>query len=66
MVDLWSNQASDISGLLLKTEEFPYSLKFSYAIEINYTDAGHISDDDANDYDYDELIHSKKRNKYLP
>jgi len=56
LVDLWGNPPSDVSGLLLKTDEGPVSTNFSYAIEINYTDAGHISDDDANDYDYDELL----------
>lgn len=56
LVDLWGNPPNDVSGLLLKTDEGPLSMNFSYAIEINYVDAGHISDDDANDYDYDDLL----------
>jgi uncharacterized membrane-anchored protein len=56
LFDLWGNQPCAISGLLLKENEDPLSMDFTYAIEINYSHSGYISDDDAQDIDYDELL----------
>ena len=53
--DLWGNPVDDSTlGMLIKEDESPVST--SYAIEISYSEEGYVSDDDADDIDYDDLL----------
>ncbi len=55
LVDLWNNPKQEGTlGMLLKKEDTPVST--SYAIEISYSEEGYVSDEDAEDIDYDDLL----------
>lgn len=57
LTDIWGNPPSDDTlGLLFKVEGNPVGDDMSYAVEITYSDEGHIEDDDAKDIDYDDLL----------
>ena len=54
--DLWGNPPSECLGLLFPKNMSPLSEDFTYAVEITYSDEGYISDEDAKDLDYDDLL----------
>ena len=55
LVDLWGNPKQEGTlGMLLKKDESPASA--SYAVEISFSEEGYVSDEDAEDIDYDDLL----------
>ena len=58
LVDLWGNPPSTSEGTLgmLFPEDYGPATAEGYGIDIFYTQEGYIEDDDAADYDYDELL----------
>ena len=55
LVDIWGNPKEEGTlGMLLKDDETPVTT--SYAIEISYSEEGYVSDEEANEIDYDELL----------
>lgn len=55
--DLWGNPPTDDTlGMIFPKDAHPAGDSMVYAVEITYSDEGHIKDDDANDIDYDELL----------
>jgi uncharacterized membrane-anchored protein len=61
LTELWGNPPSEGTlGLLFPEDISPLSDNFSYAIEISYSEEGHIDDEDAEDIDYDELLTEMK------
>lgn len=59
LTELWGNPPSPTLGLLFPENTGPYSA--SYAIEISYSEDGHIDDEDAKDIDYDEMLEEMKK-----
>jgi len=61
LTQLWGNpEDSTTLGLLLPDSTSPIADNFSYAIELSYEEDGYISDEDANDIDYDEMLEELK------
>ena len=54
--ELWGNPPQETLGLLFHEDEDPSGINLSYAVEIQYSDEGYISDKDAKKIDYDELL----------
>lgn len=57
---LWGNPHSEIIGLMFPKGITATSSDFTYAVEITYTEDGYVSDEDAEDIDYDELLEQMK------
>ena len=57
---LWGNPHSDIIGLMFPNGVSATSDTFSYAVEITYTEDGFVSDEDAKEIDYDDLLEQMK------
>lgn len=56
LVDMWGNPpGQDVLGMLFPSNFTPLDYE-SWAVTIQYADDGHVSDDDAADIDYDELL----------
>lgn len=56
LVDLWGNPPdSEILGMLFPAESSPLDFD-AWAVTIDYIEDGHVSDSDASDIDYDELL----------
>ena len=64
LVDLWGNPPSSADGTLgmLFPEAYGPAATEGYGIDIFYTEEGYIEDDDAADYDYDELLEEMQEN----
>lgn len=60
LTDLWGNPPSEVLGMLFPKATDPMSENFTYAVEITYSNEGHINDDDAQNLDYDELLQQMK------
>ncbi|CAH1000926.1 hypothetical protein LEM8419_01954 [Neolewinella maritima] len=58
LVDLWGNmpEMGDASLGMLFPAQYGPANPAGYGINISYTEEGYVSDDDAADYDYDELL----------
>jgi len=56
LVDIWGNPPQETLGLLFHEDEDPVGFKLTYAVEIQYEEDGYISDDDAKDIDYGEML----------
>lgn len=55
--ELWGNPPdSSVSGMLFPEDNSPVSENFKYAIVITYNNEGYISDDEADDIDYEDLL----------
>jgi len=58
---LWGNPPdSSTLGLLFPEDQNPFT-ENGWAIDITYSDEGHIDDDDADDIDYDDLLEEMKK-----
>ena len=56
LVDLWGNPPDqDVLGMLFPAESSPLDFD-AWAVTIDYVEDGHVSDSDAADIDYDELL----------
>jgi len=61
LTQLWGNPPDSATlGLLFPENMTPFA-ESPWAIEITYSDEGHIDDDDADDIDYDELLEEMKK-----
>lgn len=61
LVDLWGNiPGQDVLGMLLPAAYSPLDLD-SWAVTIDYTEDGYVSDDDAADIDYTELLRDMQK-----
>lgn len=59
LTDIWGNPPDDTTlGMLFLGNESPVSDNFSYAVEISYSDDGHIDDEEASEIDFDDLLKS--------
>jgi uncharacterized membrane-anchored protein len=57
LTDLWGNPPSDDTlGMIFPKGAHPMGDDMIYAVEVSYSDEGHIKDDDSRDIDYDELL----------
>lgn len=60
LVDLWGNRPEDVDGvlgLLFPANETPYTdTDESYVFVVSYADDGYVSDEDADNINYDELM----------
>ncbi len=54
--NLWGNPPGTTIGMLFREDENPVGVNLTYAIEIEYENDGYISDDDAKDINYEELL----------
>ena len=60
LVDLWGNPSSQSTlGMVFPIDKTP--LHDTWGIEVSYEDIGHVSDEDAADYDYDALLETMKK-----
>ena len=60
--DIWGNPPSDDTlGLILPKSNDAIGVNMIYAVEITYSDEGHIKDGDAEDIDYDELLEGMQK-----
>jgi len=59
LVDLWGNppEVANVLGMLFPDRYSPFDSD-SWAVTIEYEDDGHVSDEDAAEIDYDELLES--------
>lgn len=56
LVDIWGNPpGQDTLGMLFPAEYTPFDVE-SWAVTIDYTEEGHVADEDAGDIDYAELL----------
>jgi uncharacterized membrane-anchored protein len=56
LVDMWGNPpGQELLGMLFPADFTPLDYE-SWAVTIQYSDEGHISDDDASDIDYGDLL----------
>jgi uncharacterized membrane-anchored protein len=56
LVDVWGNPpGQDLLGMLFPANASPFDYD-AWAVTIAYTDDGHVSDEDAADIDYDQLL----------
>lgn len=56
LVDIWGNPpGQNTLGMLFPAQYTPFDME-SWAVTIEYTDEGHVSDHDAAEIDYDELL----------
>lgn len=56
LVDIWGNPpGQDTLGMLFPAEYTPFDVE-SWAVTFEYTDDGHVSDSDAAEVDYRELL----------
>ncbi len=55
LVDIWGNPPSEVLGMIM-----PESGTLEWAVTINYSDEGYVSDEDAAETDYDELLDTLK------
>ena len=56
LVEIWGNPpGQDVLGMLLPTGYTPLDFD-SWAVTIQYTDDGHVSDNDAAGIDYDDML----------
>ncbi|WCL50018.1 DUF2167 domain-containing protein [Leptospira sp. GIMC2001] len=59
--DVWGNPEDDSTlGMLFKADQSPTSDNFTYAITYAFSDEGYVSDSDANEIDYEELLETMK------
>ena len=63
--DLWGNPPEEVLGMLFREEESPMDETMSFAIEISYDEAGYVSDEDAEEIDYDELLEEMQKDEIL-
>ncbi|MCB9246054.1 MAG: DUF2167 domain-containing protein [Flavobacteriales bacterium] len=55
--DIWGNPPDEsVIGMIFPANVGPLSDSFTYAIEISYSEDGHVKDNDAKDIDYSELL----------
>ncbi|MDX1518265.1 MAG: DUF2167 domain-containing protein [Woeseiaceae bacterium] len=61
LVDLWGNlPGQDVLGMLMPAGYSPLDLD-SWAVTIDYTEDGYVSDEDAAEIDYDELLRDMQK-----
>ena len=61
LVDLWGNiPGQDVLGMLVPAEYSPLDLD-SWAVTIDYTEDGYVSDEDAAEIDYDDLLRDMQK-----
>lgn len=61
LVDLWGNvPGQDVLGMLVPAEYSPLDLD-SWAVTIDYTEDGYVSDEDAAEIDYDQLLRDMQK-----
>lgn len=61
LVDLWGNYPDqDVLGMLFPAGYSPLDLE-AWAVTINYTEEGYVSDDDAAEIDYTELLENMQK-----
>jgi uncharacterized membrane-anchored protein len=61
LVELWGNPPSKEKSLgMLIPMDTPLDAEDAWAVTIRYSNDGHVSDDDASDIDYDELLADMK------
>ncbi|XDD46638.1 DUF2167 domain-containing protein [Leptospira sp. WS39.C2] len=59
--DVWGNPLNEgILGMLFKSDQSPISENFTYAITYSFSEDGYVSDSDANEINYDDLLKSMK------
>ncbi|MCW7480263.1 DUF2167 domain-containing protein [Leptospira kanakyensis] len=59
--DVWGNPLNEgILGMLFKADQSPISDNFTYAITYAFSEDGYVSDSDANEINYDDLLKSMK------
>ncbi len=59
--DVWGNPLNEgILGMLFKADQSPISDNFTYAITCAFSEDGYVSDSDANEINYDDLLKSMK------
>ncbi|MCT8334040.1 DUF2167 domain-containing protein [Leptospira sp. 85282-16] len=59
--DVWGNPLNEgILGMLFKADQSPISDNFTYAISYSFSEDGYVSDSDANEINYDDLLKSMK------
>lgn len=58
LVEIWGNPpGQDVMGMLFPAEFSPVDHE-AWAVTVEYSDEGHVSDEDAADIDYDDLLES--------
>ncbi|TGL44372.1 DUF2167 domain-containing protein [Leptospira perdikensis] len=59
--EVWGNPLNEgILGMLFKADQSPISDNFTYAITYSFSEDGYVSDSDANEINYDDLLKSMK------
>ncbi|MBL0954783.1 MAG: DUF2167 domain-containing protein [Leptospira sp.] len=59
--EVWSNPLNEgILGMLFKSDQTPISDNFTYALTYSFSEDGYVSDSDANEINYDDLLKSMK------
>lgn len=59
--EVWGNPQDDsILGMLFKADQSPISDNFTYALTYSFSDDGYVSDSDANEIDYEDLLKTMK------
>ena len=56
LTTLWGNPPQETMGMLFPKDESPMASNSTYAVEISYSEEGYVSDEDAAEIDYDELL----------
>lgn len=59
--EVWGNPLNEgILGMLFKADQSPISENFTYALTYSFSEDGYVSDSDANEINYDDLLKSMK------
>ncbi|TGL65353.1 DUF2167 domain-containing protein [Leptospira jelokensis] len=59
--EVWGNPLNEgILGMLFKSDQSPISDNFTYALSYSFSEDGYVSDSDANEINYDDLLKSMK------
>lgn len=59
--EVWGNPLNEgILGMLFKSDQTPISDNFTYALTYSFSEDGYVSDSDANEINYDDLLKSMK------
>lgn len=60
LVDVWGNPPNnDVLGMLFPADYTPFDAE-SWAVTVEYVEDGYVSDEDANDIDYNELLETMR------
>ncbi|TGM01921.1 DUF2167 domain-containing protein [Leptospira jelokensis] len=59
--EVWGNPLNEgILGMLFKSDQTPISENFTYALSYSFSEDGYVSDSDANEINYEDLLKSMK------